>query len=884
MAELIERLHTALADRYLIERQLGAGGMATVYLAEDVKHDRKVALKVLKPELAAVLGAERFVQEIKTTAALQHPHILPLYDSGEADSFLYYVMPYIEGETLRQKLDREKQLGIEEAVRLTTEVADALAYAHGKNVIHRDIKPENILLHNGRPMVADFGIALAVSAAAGGRMTETGLSLGTPHYMSPEQATADKDLTSRSDIYSLGAMLYEMLTGDPPHTGSTAQQVIAKIVTEEAAPVTRARKSVPPNVAAAVAMALEKLPADRFASAEAFADALAHVGFHTTTSGARSVGGQAAPARQAMWRRAAIAASLVALGAVAFGTWAWQQRPAMPIVRLSVAFPPGQQIRPVATRRFALARDGSRLVYVGPDSVGGSQLWVRDLNSLTGRPLAGTSGALGPFVSPDGESVGYFTGSIGDLRVTSVRGGTPRTLVRDSALAFGGSWCDGEIYFTAGPAAGARVSELGGAYETISRPDRATGVSEHDWLQCLPERGVVLAQLWSSAFTNAQLALIDIESGVVTPLVQGVYGRYVPSGHLLYATAAGTLYSVQVDLGQRRLTGQPVIVADGVQLDPTSGAAQFDVSDNGVLVYMSGGEGTDRVVWVDRAGRQTPPDSGWRGRFTAAALSPDDGRLALALFRGGELQVAVKDLPAGPLSRVSAGGLTADRPAWTPDGRWLAFITSTATTGSRTAMIRRADGSVPAETLLAGDRSVEEVEFMPDGQRFLARLGAWQGGRDILIGNRGDSVLQPLLATPADEYAPTASPDGRWFAYVSGESGRAEVYVRSVDEPGAGRTQISTDGGDEPRWAPSGREVYYRSRSGDMMAAEVTLGGTFTARPPRRLFSASGMGADPFHHSYSVSRDGRFLMINQMPEGGDLVMVFNWSEDLRERR
>jgi serine/threonine-protein kinase len=220
VSQSVDRLKSALADRYRIERRLSE-------------------VKVLRPELAAVLGAERFVQEIETTAQLQHPHILPLFDSGEADGFLYYVMPYIEGETLRDKLNREKQLSIEQAVKITTEVADALDYAHRHNVIHRDIKPENVLLHDGRPMVADFGIALAVSAAAGGRMTETGLSLGTPHYMSPEQATAQKDLTNRSDVYSLGAVLYEMLTGDPPHTGTSAQQIIMRIVTEEVPPVTR---------------------------------------------------------------------------------------------------------------------------------------------------------------------------------------------------------------------------------------------------------------------------------------------------------------------------------------------------------------------------------------------------------------------------------------------------------------------------------------------------------------------------------------------------------------------------------------------------------------------------------------------------------------------
>src|SRR5215212_2014583 len=267
-------LSASFADRYRIERELGAGGMATVYLAHDIKHDRKVAIKVLKPELAAVLGAQRFIAEIKTTAALQHPHLLPLFDSGTADGFLYYVMPYIEGETIRERLNRETQFGVDDAVRIAREVADALDYAHRHGVIHRDIKPENILLHDGRAMVMDFGIALAVSAAAGGRMTETGLSLGTPHFFFNEPATAEKEVTGRSDIYSLGSVLYEMLAGDPPHTGSSAQQVIMKIITEQAEPVTTHRKSVPPNVAAAVAKSLEKLAADRFASAAEFGAAL----------------------------------------------------------------------------------------------------------------------------------------------------------------------------------------------------------------------------------------------------------------------------------------------------------------------------------------------------------------------------------------------------------------------------------------------------------------------------------------------------------------------------------------------------------------------------------------------------------------------------------
>ncbi len=261
------RLTAALADA--TGSTASSGGAATVYLAQDLRHDRKVAIKVLRPELAAVIGADRFLSEIKTTANLQHPHILPLHDSGQADSFLFYVMPFVEGESLRDRLNREKQLPIPDAVRIATEVAGALDYAHRHGIIHRDIKPENILLHDGRALVADFGIALA--ATAGSRMTETGMSLGTPHYMSPEQAMGDRELTARSDVYALGAMTYEMLLGEPPFTGPTVQSIMAKVMTEEPAPILPRRKSVPPAVEAAVLTTLEKLPANRWGNAAEFA-------------------------------------------------------------------------------------------------------------------------------------------------------------------------------------------------------------------------------------------------------------------------------------------------------------------------------------------------------------------------------------------------------------------------------------------------------------------------------------------------------------------------------------------------------------------------------------------------------------------------------------
>jgi len=268
-------LVAALAGRYRVERELGQGGMATVYLADDVKHGRKVAIKVLRPELAAVIGAERFAREIRTIAALQHPHILGLIDSGEAGGAAYYVMPFVEGETLRDRLARERQLSIEDALRIATEVASALDYAHRRGVVHRDVKPENILLLDGQALVSDFGIAIDVSPDGSTRMTEAGMSLGTPHYMAPEQAMAERELTPRVDVYALGCVMYEMLLGEPPFTGPTAQAIVAKVMTEKPGPIVARRDTVPQAVEKAILTALRKLPADRFASAGAFSAAMA---------------------------------------------------------------------------------------------------------------------------------------------------------------------------------------------------------------------------------------------------------------------------------------------------------------------------------------------------------------------------------------------------------------------------------------------------------------------------------------------------------------------------------------------------------------------------------------------------------------------------------
>ncbi|NNF37460.1 MAG: serine/threonine protein kinase, partial [Gemmatimonadetes bacterium] len=415
--EIIERLTAALAGRYAIEREVGEGGMATVYLAHDAKHDRHVAVKVLRPELAAMVGAERFLTEIKTTANLQHPHILPLFDSGEADGFLFYVMPYVDGETLRTRIEREKQLSVDDALAITRRVAGALDYAHGNGVVHRDIKPANILLSaQGEPLVADFGIALAVAQAGAGRITETGLSLGTPHYMSPEQATGDRDVDPRSDVYALGCVLYEMLAGQPPFSASTAQATLVQILTADVASVTSMRRTVPPHIDAALNRALEKLPADRFASAADFSKALGDPGFtyaarpsKVTAAATRAVEAPAAAPSRPWLRDPRSIAALVALLLVgAFGLLRPTAEPMAGVpTRAEVT---GLEIpRGIGGWRLAISSAGDWIA-AGAVEEGVPYLFVRPAGDPAWRRLLNTDNASNPAFSPDAQSVAFQAG------------------------------------------------------------------------------------------------------------------------------------------------------------------------------------------------------------------------------------------------------------------------------------------------------------------------------------------------------------------------------------------------------------------------------------------------------------------------------------------
>ncbi|HKS06792.1 MAG TPA: protein kinase [Gemmatimonadaceae bacterium] len=881
-----ERLRTALADRYRIERELGAGGMATVYLAQDLKHDRKVAIKVLKPELAAVLGAERFVVEIKTTASLQHPHILPLFDSGTADGFLFYVMPFIEGETIRTKLNRETQFGVDEAIRIAREVADALDYAHRHGVIHRDIKPENILLHDGRAMVMDFGIALAVSAAAGGRMTETGLSLGTPHYMSPEQATADKDITPRSDVYSLASVLYEMLAGEPPHTGGSAQQVIMKIITEQAAPVSAMRKNVAPNVAAALAKALEKLPADRFENAKAFSDALASPAFALSTQTG------IAAASQSM--RATPARALIATAALAViaALWGWLRPPPdQPVVRYQFSIPRGDGILfPIITP----LPDGSALIYVAPapGDIPGAQLWIKRRDSFESSPLPGTGGAESFGISPDGEWVAFAAGT--QLRKVRIAGGPPVTLVAEGVAApFGVAWLEnGKIVFTrlgVAVVSLASVPENGGEVVTVWAHPQLTGAVPTP----LPgNNGILFARCTGPAICETWAVGFDGDTARQV-MSAAAFGQYSPTGHLVYAQG-GRLLAVEFDPVRKEIRGTPVPLFDSVaNLQPVQ------LSRSGTLVTFLGGSarlGVYQMMWVDRGGRVTHVDSTWRFQVTQNtsnhgwSLSPNGKQLAIGLATDAGDDIWIKELPRGPLSRLSFDPSPEFRPHWTPDGRSVTFLAMRPANNG--VFKRRADGSGSDTLVVRG--ALNEARYSSKGDWLVFRQGAVSassGGRDItgmMIGR--DTAPVNILASKYDETSAALSPDGRWLAYQSDETGRPEIFIRSFPNVDGFKRQISNAGGFAPLWARDGRELFFLSASNYMMGARVAPGATLSIAEPVSLFAVPAefrAVESAFYTPWDVAADGRFIMARAAPDGAGASLIAivaeNWFTELNAK-
>jgi serine/threonine-protein kinase len=887
----LDPLSAALADRYRIERELGQGGMATVYLAQDLRHDRRVAIKVLRPELAAVIGAERFLSEIKTTANLQHPHILPLFDSGQAGSFLFYVMPFVEGESLRNRLSREKQLPIADAVRIATEVASALDYAHRHGVIHRDIKPENILLHDGRALVGDFGIALAASNAGGTRMTETGMSLGTPHYMSPEQAMGERTLDARTDLYALGCVTYEMLVGDPPFLGSTAQAIVAKVMTEPPIPPSRQRNTIPDAVEDAVLTALAKLPADRWPTAAAFANALegreVRQSRAATTSRRVSTGAHVGrwSARSPLpW---ALAFGLAAVGAA----WGWLQAgsPETPaVLRFELQPAPGTKVAfPVAgvATQLALSPAGHLAVYAAGPASGRWMLYLRGFDQLTSRVLPGTEGALNPEFSPDGRWIA-FRSADGKLKKIAVDGGALTTLCaidNSGSVGAGLTWIsDREIVFAKGTYSEGRglwrVSSDGGEPVQFSQLDSATG----ERLQLSPRSADHgrLVFYSSTIASNADLtiAVASTANGKVKvfPGLRGARAIGLVDGFLVYVRGDGALMAAPFDVHGLR-AGAPLQIADSIAVPSSGWNAPVALSVNGSLLYQHGGIAS-QLVSVDQNGAARVLIDSVQV-YSHPRLSPDGHRIAVEVQGAAGADIWISDLGEHTTERLTREGYN-NRPEWTPDGNRVMYTSSRAP--SNALWWQPADGSASATMVLQDANPIREGVFTPDGRAVVYRVDTPDNNRDIkLVPLAGERRPVPLLASINDDKEPRVSPDSKWLAYVSNESGREEVYVRSLSGAG-GRLPVSNDGGGEPLWSRDGKRLLYRAGA-RLIAATIATSPSLLVTARETLFEGP-FATDLYHPNYDVAPDGRsFVMVRPVEENRQLVMVVNWIQELRQR-
>ena len=868
--------------------------MATVYLAQDLRHDRRVALKVLRPELAAVIGAERFLAEIKTTANLQHPHILPLFDSGAVDSFLFYVMPYVEGESLRDRIAREKQLPIDEAVRIATQVLSAIDYAHRHGVVHRDIKPENIMLHDGSALVADFGIALAVSTAGGStRMTETGMSLGTPHYMSPEQAMGEREVTARSDVYALGCVLYEMLLGEPPFTGPTAQAIIARVVTEEPRALAVQRRTIPPHVEAAVRTALQKLPADRFQSAARFADALGNAKFAAAgTAGVDAAAPHTGGTRKSFaltgWTGAAIGAGVVVAtlaGGYAAGRGIAAAPPAVP-VHFTITLPESiTQVNRCCGRAQALSPDGSTLVFVGMRGAKG-MLYRRSLGRLEAEVIPGTEEGSIPFFSPDGKWLGFAAGD--KLRKVAMSGG-PSTPIATATVVTGASWGDDDGIVFSQDGKLWTVPAAGGSPSAVPHPD-STAALRSPFMLPGGKWALTTIRQPGNALDASRIGVVELASGKVDTIGFGTRAEYA-SGYLAFAGADNTLLVQPFDPSRRRTTGAATVLLGGVSLSGNTNH-EFSLSTNGWLEYMPSGSSTNEGLRASGpAGRNTIALPGRTGdNLEDPAISPDGRRIALRLIpmgAGGGEDLWILDRQQATVTRFTVGGGQA--PVWSRDGRRIAYYVPGDSGRGGGIYVRSADQSGAAQLVLAGT-GLFPASWVPGDRALVLSAAARPKTRyDIGVIALGDSVPRWIVNSEFAERHPQLSPDGRRLAFSSDRTGKFEVYVQPMAGPAGGpadglvaATQISTEGGESPRWSPDGRTLYYIQGS-SIVAATLDAGAGIAVANRKTVMEGGVTDLNVQNVNWDIFPDGKqFLYIDQLGQGlPRIALIQNWVQMVR---
>ena len=913
---------------YEVTAKIGEGGMGEVYQARDTSLDRDVALKVL-PE-AFMVDPERltrFQREAKVLASLNHPNIGAIHGIEAAGDTQALVLELIEGPTLADRI-AEGAIPVDEALMLAKQIADALEVAHEQGIIHRDLKPANVKVKaDGTVKVLDFGLAKAATAQAsetGGAesptmsitgATQMGMVIGTAAYMAPEQAKG-KPVDKRADIWAFGVVLLEMLTGRRVFDGETASETLAAVMMKEP-DWDRLPAGLPPNLNNLVRRCLEREPRERVRDIGDARLAM-HGAFETTI---RVASGPTAVASTPIWQRPMAIAVAVLASLVVGGGAAWNFSRQGPVssglMRFAISPPETAPLDFTSLDRdLVISPDGTQIVYNGVLD-GGPRLNILAIDQFEGVPLRGGETGSGAFFSPDSEWVGFVTRGGTQLQKVLISGGPPVALAESPARILGASWSlDDQIVFGTQAAGLYRVSGGGGVPEELTTLDSDRAEVNHTWPFVIPGRGVVLFVISTeSSVSNGQLAVLDLDTREVTDLgLRGTSPHYVSTGHVVYMAEDASVRAVPFDVSSLEVTGNPVPVVEDVVVKPSSGAANFSVSEQGRLVYGTGagGGGAPRtLVWVDREGREELLGEAWPDdQYSYPRMSPDGESVAVGIAENTDnvtspADLWVLDLARGSRSRITFGGNNRFLPTWSPDGAQLAF----ADTPFRPNRIlaASADGSGLGETLL--DREGQRVfptSWSPDGQTLAFYEDYPETGRDIYVVRIAeDSAPVPFVATPFQERAAAFSPDGRWLVYVSNESGRDEVYVRPYPGPGREIT-ISTTGGEEPVWAPDGRELFYRNQQDQMLAVSVDISGQeFQAGSPEQLFEglydfdpagtsrassdalvAAGGGGSP---NYAVAADGqRFLMIKQsgaFAEGRrpEIKVVLDWFEELNAR-
>jgi Tol biopolymer transport system component len=877
---------------YEVLAPIGSGGMGEVYQAHDTKLGRDVAIKVLPANFVNdPERLSRFQREARMLAALNHANIATIYGLEQSGGVTCLVMELVSGETLAERV-KAGPLGIEEALKIAVQIAQALEAAHDKGIVHRDLKPANVkVTPEGKVKVLDFGLAKAfaddtassnpaesptLSAAA----TMQGVILGTAAYMSPEQARG-KAVDKRADLWAFGCLLYELLTGKQAFQGETITEILAAVLKGEPDWQTLPR-TTPPSIRVLLRRCLQKDVHRRVRDAGdiriEIEEALVAPTAAPTTAAPATIQWQ----RGVMFGLAALC--LLATGIIA----SWYLRPSyappsQPVSRLVVNLPPAQQLAGLDSGpAVALSPDGTHLAYVARQG-GTQQLYLRAMDSQEARPIAGTEGAIIPFFSPDGQWLGFFAD--GKLKKVSVSGGAALTL-GDAGAPRGANWgSQGMIAFAPTAISGLQqVPDAGGARQPLTRFGK--GETTHRWPEFLPGGKAVLfaSGLGAINFTNAEVAVQSVGTGERRNLIQGgTNPRYAPSGHLMYVQG-GSLMAVPFDPKRLEVTGTAVPVVESVLQSPRNGHAQYAFSATGSLVYVPGGiqAAQSRLVWVSRNGAEQPVVAPPRA-YLNPRLSPDGRRVAVSI-QDQEAQVWLYDLARETSTRLTFEGNVNSNPSWTPDGKRIAFQSNKE--GQSNIFWQLADGSGGLERLTTSEYLQSPMSWSPDGQLLAFMEINPTTERDIWVLRVGDRKARAFLGTPFSESVPKFSPDGRWLAYISNESGRYEIYVQAYPGPG-GKWQISTEGGTEPVWNPNGRELFYRSGN-KMIAVDIATQPSFAAGKPKVLFEGQYEPTVFTNTNYDVSPDGkRFLMLKSTEQAqaapSQINVVLNWFEELKRR-